>query len=350
MFTELRSRRRTHEFALLGFSLTALACNGRTSYLDATGVPGHDEAVLGRWLTIVSAFVVVVICIAILAAMARGRRRERAGQEDARDASSARRSGVRSGLVWIYAGLAITLVILLGAFAGTVSTLAATARAPRAPAFTIDVVGHQWWWEVRYRDAAHHDLDFTTANEIALPIGEPVRVRLQSADVIHSFWLPQIAGKMDAIPGQVNEMWVQASRAGDSRGMCGEYCGLQHAMMSLRVTAQPREEFARWAAQRRAPAASPATATARAGQIVFQRTCGSCHAVAGTNALGRIGPDLTHVASRPFIAGGLFENTSENLARWIMHAPDLKEGSRMPALPLSNGQVRAVVAYLQTLR
>jgi len=176
-----------------------------------------------------------------------------------------------------------------------------------------------------------------------------VRVRLHAADVIHSFWLPQIAGKTDLIPGQVNEMWVEARVPGTTRGMCGEYCGLQHANMALQVVAESPSAFSAWAASRRAEAA-PVQGDLVAGQTIFSRTCGACHAVAGTMALGRVGPDLTHFASRPFIGAGALENTAPNLERWIVDAPAVKEGARMPPIALDAAQRRSVVAYLQSLR
>ena len=322
--------------------LVALAaCNGTTSYLDATGSAGRGEATLGRWLTATACAVVVIVCIAIVAGMAR-RRGER-------DEGTGRRE-VKSGLGWIYVGTAITVAVLLVAYAGTMATLAAASRPPHTPSLVMDVIGHQWWWEIRYSDPAHPDLGFTTANEVHLPVGVPVRVRLHSADVIHSFWLPQIAGTTDVIPGQTNETWVEAERPGTSRGMCGEYCGLQHAEMALAVTAEPRAAFDRWAQARRAEARAPNDSVASAGARVFARSCGVCHAVAGTMALGRIGPDLTHVASRPTIGAGALENTPGNLARWVHDAPSVKEGVRMPAMPLDATELRAVVAYLETLR
>jgi len=148
----------------------------------------------------------------------------------------------------------------------------------------------------------------------------------------------------------VNEMWLEAGKAGTSRGMCGEYCGLQHANMALAVTAESPAEFTRWAAARRAPAAVPDGPDAAAGRVVFVRSCGACHAIGGTDALGRVGPDLTHLAARSTIGAGALENTPANLARWIRHAPDLKEGARMPEIPLDDADLHAVVAYLQTLR
>jgi len=335
----IRERSRPLAFGVVALALSA--CNGTTSYLDATGTAGREEAVLGRWLTGVSCFVVLAVCAAIVWGIVHG-------WKDG-DIGTGRRE-IKSGLSWIYVGSAITLVILLVTFAGTMVTLNAASHPSRTPAIVMDVTGHQWWWEVTYGDPAHPDAGFTTANEVHLPIGQPVRVRLHSADVIHSFWLPQIAGKTDVIPGQVNEMWVEARRPGSSRGMCGEYCGLQHAMMALPVTAESPEQFAAWAAQRRAEAQQPTGADAHNGEIVFTRTCGACHTVMGTNAQGRVGPDLTHFASRPLIGAGVLPNTSANLMRWITGAPTIKEGSRMPAIPLDAGELTSVVAYLQTLR
>jgi cytochrome c oxidase subunit 2 len=323
--------------------LLLAACNGTTSYMDATGAAGRREATLGWWLTGIASAVVLGVCVAIVLGIARRR------ADDAADSLPARRE-ISSGLAWIYVGTAITLVILLVTFTGTMVTLNAASRPRVTPSLTLDVTGHQWWWEIRYRDAANADLAFTTANEIHLPIGTPVRVRLQTADVIHSFWLPQIAGKMDLIPGQVNEMWVQAERPGVSRGMCGEYCGLQHAEMALVVTAESPQQFARWAAHARSPAVAPVTADAQVGRVVFVRSCGACHTVAGTEAMGHVGPELTHFATRATIGAGALANSPANLASWITAAPRVKEGARMPAIPLDAEQLRSVIAYLETLR
>jgi len=331
--------------------LMAIGCNGSTSYLDATGAAGQKEALLGQWLTAIACAVTILVCIAIVLGIARHRGEQNApGNTDGDTASSSpTRHNISSGLNWIYGGLAITVTILLVTFIGTMTTLNAASHPPSKPALTLDVTAHQWWWEIRYGDMREASLGFVTANEIHLPVNQPVHVRLRSADVIHSFWLPQLAGKTDVIPGQTNEMWLEAKRAGHSRGMCGEYCGLQHAMMSLPVTSESPAEFARWMSARRAGATSPATAAARAGEVVFIRSCGACHAVSGTDALGRIGPDLTHFASRPAIGAGVLANTAPNLGRWIRNAPTIKEGARMPAIPLNDTELAAVVTYLQGL-
>lgn len=342
----------TERATLAAFVMLA-GCNGTTSYLDATGTAGHEEAVLGQWLTATAVAVVVIISVAILAGIARHRgERNDPRLEDAasRKETGTQRREIHTGLSWIYIGIAATIVVLLVTFAGTMVTLDAASHPPREPSLVMDVTGHQWWWEIRYSDPSHPDLAFTTANEIHLPIGLPVRVRLHSADVIHSFWLPQIAGKTDVIPGQDNEMWVEAKQPGVTHGMCGEYCGLQHAMMAMSVTAESPASFNVWTQSRRAEARPPAGGDAQAGQVVFARSCGACHTVAGTNALGRVGPDLTHLASRPYIGAGALENSSVNLERWIRNAPAVKEGARMPAMSLDDAELRSVVAYLQTLR
>jgi cytochrome c oxidase subunit 2 len=340
MSTERRARLPLALFASIAF---LVGCNGTSSYLDATGRAGRSEGRLGIWLTAISCVVVFLVCVAIVAGIMRHR-----GEREAN--ASVERTRINSGLGWIYIGTGVTIVVLVIVFVATMVTLTAAAHPPAVPSLTMDVTGHQWWWEVTYSDPSNPELGFTTANEVHLPIGIPVRVRLHSADVIHSFWLPQIAGKMDVIPGQTNEMWLEAERPGVSRGMCGEYCGLQHAAMAFAVTAESPADFNRWAQQRRSEAPPPATREAVVGQTVFFRSCGACHAVSGTPALGRLAPELTHFASRPTIGAGALENTPANLARWIHDAPAVKEGSRMPAMPLDDAELGAVVAYLETLK
>jgi len=345
MCTERPARRGvTYATPLGAVVLLLAACNGTTSYMDATGTAGRHEATLGWWLTAVSCVVVAFVSVAVLLGIARHRNDPQRG-----DPGVMTRRDVRSGLSWIYVGVAVSIVILAISFGGTLVTLNAASRPRITPSLTIDVTGHQWWWEVTYSQTDNPELGFTTANEVHLPVGEPVRVRLHSADVIHSFWLPQIAGKMDVIPGQVNETWLEARTAGDSRGMCGEYCGLQHSMMALDVRAESPQAFKRWADERRASAKPPTTPTARSGRVVFVRSCGVCHAVAGSDALGRMAPDLTHIASRTTIGAGALTNTPAHLAEWIRNAPGVKEGARMPAMPLTDAELRDVIAYLETL-
>jgi cytochrome c oxidase subunit 2 len=215
---------------------------------------------------------------------------------------------------------------------------------------SIEVTGHRWWWEVRYAGAQPEEI-FTTANEIHVPVGRPVTLRLRTADVIHSFWIPQLAGKLDLIPGQTNALTFQADSAGAYWGHCAEYCGLQHAGMMMSVVADSPAAYARWLEGQRRPAATPSDGDAAAGAQVFATTGGPvCHAVRGTDAGGAIGPDLTHLASRRLIAAGLLPNTPGTLVGWIADPQAFKPGVVMPRAPLTADQIRQVVAYLQTLR
>ena len=226
-------------------------------------------------------------------------------------------------------------------------TVAAVAM-PTRTVLTLQVTAAQWWWSVRYQ-SGEPDRVFTTANEIHIPVGRPVRIELTSQDVIHSFWIPQLAGKMDVIPGQTNVAWLQADQPGAYRGQCGEYCGAQHAHMAMYVIADAPQEYALWVRDQLRAAATPASEAARFGAQAFAAHCAACHAVRGTDAGGILGPDLTHLMSRQTIAAGLLPNTPGNLAAWIADSQALKPGSRMPALALSGRDLSATRTYLQTL-
>jgi cytochrome c oxidase subunit 2 len=222
--------------------------------------------------------------------------------------------------------------------------------APRpANALDVTVIGHQWWWEIRYPG-----LGIVTANELHVPVSDPhaptpTWLTLLSADVAHSFWVPRLAGKTDLIPNRVNQMWIAPTTPGMYVGQCAEYCGTQHAKMLLRVYVHPREEFARWAQAQADPLASPARVAA--GNRVFQQTgCVNCHAVAGTIANGRYGPDLTHLMSRATLAAGAALNSPETLRAWIRDPNGIKPGAHMPAMQLTEPDVNALVDYLLTLR
>ncbi len=247
------------------------------------------------------------------------------------------------GGVIIPAAIIISLVVL------TALTQRALSAPPTPPALTIDVIGHQFWWEVRY---PQHGV--TTANEIHLPTGQPVQLRLTSADVIHSFWVPQLAGKLDLNPGQTNTLWIQADRADVYRGICAEFCGIQHTLMLFLVVAEPPDQFAAWLEARRAPPPRPVEPVLQRGQRVFSEAgCAFCHAIEGTVATpptGTVGPDLTHLGSRRTLAAGIIDNTPENLASWIVRPQEIKPGNRMPNTPLGAEDLQALVAYLESLR
>jgi cytochrome c oxidase subunit 2 len=316
------------------------------TFMHTAGAPGGSQAALGWELTIVAMATVIIISIILIVALWR---RRPPAETDTTGGKGSARWHAESGVNWIYIGLAITVVILIASFGATVATINASTRAPSAPPITLNITAHQWWWEVSIADSVPSH-SFTVANEIHIPVGVPVLLRVQSPDVIHSFWVPELGGKIDVIPGQTNESWIRADHAGTFRGQCAEYCGLQHAHMAFTVVAQPPAQYQAWADAQRAEAPTPAANTPAAiGEAVFTRSCGGCHAVRGSGALGRIGPDLTHVASRMTIAAGLVDNTPTALTKWIRNAQAMKPGVLMPTMDLRQTDVANVVAYLETL-
>jgi len=252
---------------------------------------------------------------------------------------------------WVTGAIVVTLVVLFTFLIVDFNHgRVLAAPPPDAEALTIAVKGHQWWWEVEYPDSAPQRR-VTTANEIHVPVGRPVELRLTSGDVIHSFWVPNLSGKKDLIPGHQAVTWFRADQPGIYEGQCAEFCGHQHALMRLVVIAEPPAEFAAWYVSQLQPAASPVDATARRGQEVFlTRSCMLCHNVTGTPAGGRMGPDLTHLAGRRTLGAGTLANSRGNLSGWIVNPHAAKPGVRMPANPLSAVELNALVAYLETLR
>lgn len=209
----------------------------------------------------------------------------------------------------------------------------------------ITVTGHQWWWEI-----VHNQSGVVAANEVYIPAGKRVRVKLQSADVIHCFWVPQLARKMDVVPGRDNYIWLEANRPGTYQGRCAEFCGTQHAWMNFKVYALSSDEYASWEASAKRKPGTPVEADAVAGeQLFFAHTCVNCHAIEGTDAVATIGPDLTHVTSRKELAGGAIENSPENLTLWLKNPQAIKPGCKMPDFKLNADHVRQLVAYLESL-
>jgi cytochrome c oxidase subunit 2 len=245
----------------------------------------------------------------------------------------------------LLAGGFIPAAIVVVIFVLTVRGIAALTTPASSDVTDVELIGRQWWWEVRYPR-----LGIVSANEIHIPVGRAVRLTVQSSDVIHSFWAPRLHGKIDLVPGRTNALRLEATRAGRYRGQCAEYCGLQHTRMALHVVAHESESYSAWTQRERAAAASPTDTLAAAGLAVFERVCASCHAVRGTLAAGARGPDLTHVASRAMLAAGTLRNTRENLTAWVANAERIKPGSGMPAMPLAAGDLQAVIAYLESLR
>ena len=249
-------------------------------------------------------------------------------------------------------GTAVTLAILglLVLLAASVFTDRALARMSLKNAVNIEVTAYQWWWSVEYREGPVSET-FTTANEIHVPVGRPVVVTLKGGDVIHSLWVPSLAGKRDLIPGRTGTISFQADQPGIYRGQCAEFCGFQHAFMAFEVHAQPQAEYEAWRQAQLKPAPEPTDAQAQRGKQLFQSIqCAMCHTVQGTIAHANNAPDLTHFASRRTIAAGTLPNTQANLASWILDPQKHKPGSNMPSNPLSGEDLNALVAYLETLK
>jgi len=263
------------------------------------------------------------------------------------DAHPRREATLRRSVVWGIAGSSVLLVVLL--FASFFADRALSAL-PLADAVHIDLVGHQFWWEAHYEPNSP-ERTFATANELHVPVGRPVLIRLRADDVIHSLWVPSLGGKKDLIPGRESTLALRADRAGTYRGQCAEFCGYQHAKMALVVVAEPPADYERWRAAQRAPAREPATAQERRGlALVEQTSCAMCHAIHGTRARARRAPDLTHVASRGWLGAGAVENTPELRAEWIARAQKFKPGVNMPPLDAAPDDLAAMSAYLGSLR
>ena len=311
----------------------SLADPAAKAILSAFAPAGPEAATLLRlfWLMAAGA---VVVWIAVLAIGWIAARRDRQPVRDAR---------------WlILAGGVVTPTLVLTALLAHGLWLMPRVRAavPEG-ALRVAVSGEQWWWRVHYEAA-----DVDTANEIHIPVGEPVVFTLSSPDVIHSFWVPALGGKMDMIPGRSNTLVLRADKPGIYRGACAEYCGASHAQMRLLVVAEPPAEFAQWLRGQTAPAAEPADAMARAGRAAFLGNgCGACHAVRGTAANGRVGPDLTHVGGRRELAAGALPNDADALAHWIERPHASKPDAKMPRFDmLPRSDVRAIAAWLGGLQ
>ncbi|WP_232845781.1 cytochrome c oxidase subunit II [Aurantimonas marina] len=316
------------------------------SYLRSFGPKGEVTVTLMWGLLALSIGVVVIISILVLFGALR--RRSFPAFRPGEVLPVTRSPG---GLGWIYFGIALTTTILIGLTVWTVAVMAAIEEPAEEPRFTIEITGQQWWWEARYLDRENPFREFETANELHIPVGEPVRIKLRTKDVIHSFWVPALGGKTDLIPGQVNTTWLQADHAGVYRGQCGEYCGAQHAKMALKVFADEPSQFAAWWNGQLKPAETPpeGQTVVRSGAERFRLRCGACHAVRGTLAGGDLGPDLTHLMSRTSIAAVTLPNTVGDLSGWIADPQHIKPKSKMPKLELSGPELAAIRSYLLTL-
>ncbi len=314
------------------FVLALAACSGASP--SAVHPAGSESREIARvwWLMFgLAVAVYVVVASFIVWSIVRGRRKSRAG---------ARFSDDR--FIWL-GGVIVPAIILFVLGVVTVTTSNAI-RKPSASALTVNVKGELWWWDVSYPDRG-----VRTANEIHVPVDTPIDVRLTSDNVIHSFWVPELAGKEDAIPGQPNHLRFTVEKTGVYRGLCAEFCGLQHAHMGFSVIAESPGDFGRWIERQARSAAEPVSDLAERGQLVFtSAACAGCHTIRGTTATGTAGPDLTHVASRRTIGAETVENTPRNLRSWVDDPGRFKPGALMPPSILTHDDLEAVVAYLET--
>jgi cytochrome c oxidase subunit II len=330
--------RRAPFIALLLAALAVAGC-GTQSPLDPHSDQARDIATL--WWGMLIASVVVFLGAVVLLMVGAARRTPRGlpflGE----------REGAFTGLVVVF-GFVIPAVILIALFAIANLGVAPNTEAPKAATtkMTIRVIGHQWFWEVRYPGSTA-----VTANEIHIPARTRVNVVAETHDVIHSFWVPQLNRKIDMLPGHPNRVLLYADHPGRYRGQCAEFCGLQHAHMALSVYADPPGRFRAWLAHMATPRTSPRTTDERRGEQVFMSNqCASCHAIRGTAARGRVGPDLTHLRTRATLAALTIPNRRVDLDRWIHDPQDIKPGANMPALKLNASEWRSVLAYLESLR
>ena len=316
-----------------------VACGGgpSPSALDPKG-PASERIADVWWLMLAMATAVYVVVAGLIFLAARRRRASD-------DEGGGRRLPLgENAFIWI-GGIIVPTAILLVIAVVTVSSTADLTRAEEDP-LRIEVEGFKWWWEVRYPGA-----DVVTANEVHVPAGRPVEIELTTADVIHSFWVPELAGKVDLIPGQTNVIRLTADQPGEYRGQCAEFCGLQHARMAFLVIADPPQVFDDWIDRRQAPPPEPAAGPAAEGKRIFETSsCAGCHAIRGTTARGLSGPDLSDFASRRTIGAVTVENNRENLAQWIVDAQTMKPGNLMPPIALEPGELEALLAYLETRR
>jgi len=328
-------------------------CGGLQSVVNPAGPQSNHISKLWWMMFYVSAAVFVVVIIFLFLALAHGRKRNALSSPGhyvppeltpLPEGEKKKRNLVLSATVLTVVILFLFLMESFFVGRGLTSELSSKQEV------SIEVTGHQWWWEVRYMNVDASSI-FTTANEIHIPVGVPVTLTLKASDVIHSFWVPNLHGKKDLIPGKLSTIWLQADLAGVYRGQCAEYCGHQHAHMALWVIAEPAEQFNTWLQTQIQSAVPPANESQKRGQQVFlSSSCVMCHTISGTTAGSNIGPNLTHVAGRNTIAAATLENTRDHLSKWVTDSQQVKPGNRMPPSLLSPEDLQALLDYLQSLK
>lgn len=308
------------------------------SALEPLGV--HAQSIATVWHTMlwVCGFMYLLVIVWLIAALLRGAKENEKAEH-------------KRGLSRAVAGW--TALIAFGLFGLTLTSFftdRALVRAASAPQVTVKITGHQWWWEVQYTDPVPGQ-HVRTANELHLPVNTPVLIELAAADVIHSFWVPNLHGKQDLIPGRTNEIRLLPTKVGYYRGECAEFCGFQHAKMSFDVVVESQRDFEAWKEQQLASAKVPSDPKQQAGHDVFmQSACPMCHSVSGTQASASVAPDLSHIASRRTLAAGAFDNTPEHMRRWLENPQREKPGNHMPKVDLTSEQLDSLVAYMEALK
>jgi cytochrome c oxidase subunit II len=318
-------------------------CGGPQDTLDPHSHPATDIANL-FWVMMAVSFggLALITGLLVLAWVRRGRRGIGSDADDPHPGEKP------SWFVVVGMGVVFPLMVIVALFIVGDWAIVNVTQAPAASstAMTVDAIGHQWYWEFKYPGTKA-----VTADELHIPVGTRVNLVATTADVIHSFWVPELNRKIDTIPGQQNRILLDANKTGVYRGQCAEYCGLQHAHMGMLVFVQTKAQFRAWLKQEAAPAAAPQSASARRGEQVFLNgSCSSCHAIRGTPARGFVGPDLTHLASRTTLAGLTIPNSRAYLSQWIMDSQHFKPGNDMPDFALKGAQLQSLVGYLEGLK
>jgi cytochrome c oxidase subunit 2 len=321
--------------------------SGNQSALNPTGPDAIRVAHLWLIILIIAIVVFVLVWIALLYGIARRPGGDADPATPILDTAASDRTSTRV----VSVAAAVTVVTLFFVLISSVLAGRITSEpVGNQKHIAITVIGHQWWWEVQYPNT-EADRTVITANEIHIPVGVPIEITTASRDVIHSFWVPNLTGKHDLIPGYNTAFWLRADRAGDYRGQCAEFCGMQHAEMGFHLIAESQAKFQAWENDQLRPGATPVTAQEQRGQQVFLRSeCVMCHAIAGTIAGSHLGPDLTHLASRQTIAAGTVPNNIGNLAGWVIDPQHIKPGTLMPPNELSSGDMNDLLSYLQSLK
>ncbi|TCL65862.1 cytochrome c oxidase subunit II [Rhizobium sp. BK251] len=328
---------RAARILLLPIIAAVAGCSGNQSALHPQGAPAIHIEHLIIGITVICTVVWLLVMIVLGWALLR-KRSDDSGEPRERPLT-----------MIVGSAVAATVIIIAGLTIASFYTTRGIGL-PENAALTITVRAQQWWWQVIYADA-DPALSFQTANEIHIPVGQAVRIQLESADVVHSFWVPSLAGKQDLVPGRRNSLLLRAERPGIYHGQCAEFCGLQHTHMAMMVIADEPADYQRWIAAQRGNSVMPTDPDAAAGKLAFlSKPCAACHTVRGTPATGTTGPDLTHIGSRHTIAAGLHETTRGSLAAWIADPQTLKPGNNMPMVPLTSVELRDISAYMESLK